>query len=177
VTGDHGLRFKMEFESVSEPVTYGDLVFNVPFLAYCPGLFPSQVRLPFPTSHVDIAPTVLDLLGIPREGRLYQGTNMLDRRLADRVVFLPSASFTGLYPADSFRWKDRVYSLHRIVDRVTVRDAHGSQFVSLGDGPDLPFSDGDVKRIVLGARAVFEETAAYFQRRSTQEPGASVSRE
>jgi len=177
VTGDHGLRFKMEFESVSEPVTYGDLVFNVPFLAYCPRLFPSQVRLPFPTSHVDIAPTVLDLLGIPREGRLYHGTDMLDRRLADRIVFLPSASFTGLYPADSFRWKDRVYSLHRIVDRVTVRDAHGSQFVSLGDGPDLPFSDGDVKRIVLDARTVFEETAAYFARRFTQEPGASVSRE
>jgi hypothetical protein len=177
VTGDHGLRVKMEFESVSAEVAYGDLVFNVPFLAYCPDLFPSQVRLPFPTSHVDIAPTLLDLLGIPHEGRLYLGTNMLDRGLADRIVFLPSASFVGLYPADGLRWKDHVYSLNRIVDRVGVQDAHASQFVSLAGRPDLPFSEADVRRIVLGARAVFDETAAYFLRRSTQEPGVSASRE
>jgi Sulfatase len=177
VTGDHGLRFKMEFESVSADMAYGDLVFNVPFLAYCPGLFPSQVRLPYPTSHIDVAPTALDLLGIPREERLYLGRNMLDRRLGDRIVFLPSASFTGLYPADSLRWKDNVYSLHRILDRVTVRPAHTSAFVSLADRPDLPFSESDVRRLVSSARTVFEDTSAYFQRRFTQASGVSVSRE
>ena len=177
VIGDHGLRFKMEFESLAAPVQYGELVFNVPFIAYAPGLFPSQVRLPFPTSHVDIAPTVLDLLGIRRQGNLYLGTNMLDQRLADRIVFLPSASFTGLYPADSFRWKDQIYSLHRIVDRVTVQNAHASASASLANRPDLPFSETDVKRIVSAAKAVFEDTAAYFRRRFTQAPGGSASRE
>ena len=177
VIGDHGLRFKMEFEGLAAPVTYGDLVFNVPFIAYAPGLFPSQVRLTFPTSHVDIAPTVLDLLGIRRQGNLYLGTNMLDRRLADRIVFLPSASFTGLYPADSFRWRDQIYSLHRIVDHVTVQNAHESAFASLADRPDLPLSEGDVRRIVRAAKAVFEDTAAYFRRRFTQAPGESASRE
>jgi hypothetical protein len=177
VVGDHGLRFKTEFDSVSEPVTYADLVFNVPFLAYCPGLFPQQVRLPFPTSHIDIAPTVLDLLGIPRDGRLYLGRNMLDRRLADRIVFLPSASFTGLYPVDGFRWKDRVYSLHRIIDRVTVRDARGSASTRAGNRSDVPISDDNVRRTVLGARSVFEDTAAYFRRQFRPAPGASAARE
>jgi len=177
VTGDHGLRFKTEFESVSEEMTYGNLVFNVPFLVYCPALFPSQVRLPFPTTHVDIAPTVLDFLGIPREGRLYLGSNMLDRRLADRIVFLPSASFTGLYPADGFRWKDRLYSLHRIVDRVTIRDAHSAEAVSLAAGPDLPLSEPEAKRIVWAAKAVFEDTAAYFRRRVSRAPGESAFRQ
>jgi hypothetical protein len=177
VTGDHGLRFKIEFDSVSARLVYGDLVFNVPFIAYCPGLFPSQVRLPFPTSHVDIAPTVLDLLGIPRDGRLYFGSDMLDRRLADRIVFLPSASFTGLYPADGFRWKDYVYSLNRIVDRVTVRDAHGADFVSLGERPNAPLAEEDVRRIVAGARSVFEDAAVYFAAKFRPAAAASVSRE
>jgi hypothetical protein len=177
VTGDHGLRFRMEFDSLSAQMRYDDLVFNVPFLAYSPALFPSQVRLPFATSHVDVAPTVLDLLGIPREAHLYLGTNMLDRRLADRIVFLPSASFIGLYPADGFRWKDRVYSLNRIVDRVTVRDAHTSEFVNLTDSPDSPLSEADVRQVLIGARAVFDDTAAYFVHRFTQAPGPSVSRE
>jgi len=177
VIGDHGLRFKMEFESLAAPVRYGDLVFNVPLIAYAPALFPSQVRLAFPTSHIDIAPTILDLLGIPRQGNLYLGTNMLDRRLADRIVFLPSASFTGLYPADSFRWRDQIYSLHRIVDQVTVQSAHESAFAGLAERPDLPFSEGDVKRIVRDAKAVFEDTAAYFRRRFTEAPGEPASRE
>jgi phosphoglycerol transferase MdoB-like AlkP superfamily enzyme len=176
VTGDHGLRFKMEFDSVSMPVTYADLVFNVPFIAYSPGIFGAQVRLPYPTSHADIAPTVLDLLGIGHDERLYLGNNMLDRRLADRIVFLPSASFAGLYPADAFRWKDQIYSLHRIVDRVAVRDAHGSPFVSRAR-PTLPLSEDETRRIMDGAREVFEDTAAYFRRRFTQKPAGSASRE
>jgi hypothetical protein len=135
------------------------------------------VRLPFPTSHIDIAPTVLDLLGIPRDGRLYLGGNMLDRRLADRIVFLPSASFTGLYPVDAFRWKDRIYSLHRIVDRVTVRDARGTASTRPGNRSDVPFSDDNVRSTVLGARSLFEDTAAYFRRQFRPAPGASSSRE
>jgi len=173
VTGDHGLRFKMEFDSVSAEMAYGDLVFLVPFLAYSPGLFPAQVRLPHATSHVDIAPTVLDLLGIPREGRFYLGANMLDRRLADRIVFLPSSSFSGLYPADSFRWNDRVYTLHRILDRVSVRDAHASESVADGDGSAQPISDVEVRTILAGARAVFDDIATYFLRRASHQPAAA----
>ena len=96
--------------------------------------------------------------------------------LADRIVFLPSASFTGLYPADSFRWKDQIYSLHRIVDHVTVQNAHESAFASLADRPDLPFSEADVKRIVRAAKAVFEDTAAYSAAGSTSAWRVSVSR-
>jgi len=177
VVGDHGLRLKMEFASVPADVTYGDLVFNVSFLAYAPGLFPRQVRLPFATSHVDIAPTVLDLLGIPRGDRLYLGSNMLDRRLADRVVFLPSASYLGLYPADGLRWKNHVYSLNRIVDRVTVRAPHSSRLANLTDHPELPLSDTDVRRVLRSSRAVFGDTAAYFLRRITQAPDVPGSRE
>jgi hypothetical protein len=88
---------------------------------------------------------------------------MLDRGLDDRIVFLPSGSFTGLYPADAFRWKDHIYSWHRIIDRVTVRGAHAAESVALADRPDLPFSDADVRRILLDARTVFDDTATYLR--------------
>ena len=105
IVGDHGLRFSVEFDSFGTPMRLGDLMFNVPLMIYSPALFPQTVRLPWVTSHVDIEPTVLDLLGVPRDGLLLHGENMLDRRLADRVTILPSGMFPPMYPVDGLHYR------------------------------------------------------------------------
>ena len=121
VTGDHGLRFALEFDSVGEPIRHGDLMFNVPLVIYAPALIQRRITLPWVTSHIDLAPTILDLLGIPRDGLLLQGENVLDSRLEERVTLLPSGMFVPMYPVDGFHYLGNVYSWAYVVDRVNVR--------------------------------------------------------
>ncbi len=66
VTGDHGLRYHAEFESVGQQVAHDDPAFVVPFVMQAPGWFDAPVRIPWSTSHVDVAPTLLELLGSHR---------------------------------------------------------------------------------------------------------------
>jgi len=117
VTGDHGLRARTESESLGEPLAFGNLSFNVPFLLYAPGLIPTPVRLPYSTSHVDIAPTLLELVGIRTDSLLLHGENMLHPRLAERTIFLMNGS---LRPVDGFRQHDSIVALNRLTDQVEV---------------------------------------------------------
>jgi len=168
VTGDHGLRFKLEFESLHEPAQYSDATFNVPFMVYAPALFPSQVRLPYSTSHVDLAPTLLDLVGVTRDGGLYHGDDMLDRRLESRVTFLPSGLYPGLHPVDGFCWRDSTYSVYSITHRVTVRVGGNPISRDFGAELEAPFSADDARRMVGAAKELFNATAAEFLRRRAQ---------
>jgi hypothetical protein len=165
VTGDHGLRFNMEFASLGEPPRYGDGMFNVPFLMYAPALFPEQVRLPFVTSHVDIAPTLLDLTGTRRDGRIYHGDNMLDRRLASRITFLSSAAFPGLYPVDGFHFKDEFYAFSKVLNRVTVRHDRGSTEQTFGDERLEGLTASRTREIIAESQQIFNDTAEIFLRR------------
>jgi hypothetical protein len=88
VTGDHGLRYGAEFASLGEPRRQADASFRVPFLLYAPGLLERTVPVPHVTSHVDLVPTVLGLLGVPADGLVLHGRGMLDPALADRTVFM-----------------------------------------------------------------------------------------
>jgi hypothetical protein len=167
VTGDHGLRFNMEFASLGEPPRYGDAMFNVPFLMYAPALFPAQVRLPFVTSHVDIAPTLLDLTGTPRDGRIHHGENMLDRRLADRITFLSSAVFPGLYPVNGFHFKDEFYSVSPVLNRASVRHNGGSAGQTIGDKHVEGLTASQTREIIAESQQIFNDTADIFLRRGT----------
>lgn len=164
IVGDHGLRFKMEFDSLGERPDYGDVTFNVPLMVYAPGLFPAAVRLPYATSHVDLTPTLLDLMGVPRHEGLYHGDNMLDRRLEDRILFLPSGAYPGLHPVDGFRWRDYVYAVYEVTDRVTVRGARQSDEHLVGQQPGSPFSESEAASIVRTGQDLFNATAGYFLR-------------
>jgi arylsulfatase A-like enzyme len=41
-----------------------EVTMRVPMLVYVPGVVPQPVAINYPTSHIDITPTLLDLLGI-----------------------------------------------------------------------------------------------------------------
>jgi hypothetical protein len=111
VAGDHGLRYAEEFDSLGRSYSHSDLSFNVPFLLYAPGLIDAPVQLSYPTSHIDISPTLLHLLGIPTDGLLHDGDYMLDERLNDRILFL---SNSRLGPLDGLHYRNMHFTNHAL---------------------------------------------------------------
>ncbi len=96
ITSDHGEAFN-EHGFYFHGQTLYNTVMNVPMIIRVPGWFPRQVE--GPVSIIDIAPTVLDLMGvtIPQE---FEGVNlsqvMLGRRpVPERPVFMELLPYTA----------------------------------------------------------------------------------
>jgi phosphoglycerol transferase MdoB-like AlkP superfamily enzyme len=120
VAGDHGLRYAEEFESLGRSYSHCDLSFNVPFLLYAPGLIDGTLQLSHPTSHIDISPTLLHLLGVSTDGMLLDGGYMLDERLNDRILFL---SNSRLGPLDGLHYRDIHFTYHALSGVAEVGDS------------------------------------------------------
>jgi arylsulfatase A-like enzyme len=162
VTGDHGLRYRAEFESLDEKPEHGDAEFNVPFMLYAPGILDHQVRLPHVTSHVDITPTLLGLVGLEGEPWMHHGTHVLDGRLAGRITFMLN---TGLSPVDGFHWNGTHYTVNGVTGRVAARpDRHAP--AAQGVDPEV-LPDEVVRSILERANRVIEATACGFLRRAS----------
>jgi arylsulfatase A-like enzyme len=168
VTGDHGFRMRTEFESVGLKAEHGDVAFNVPFLLYGPGLFEKQIRLPYVTSHVDIAPTLLALTGIQNDSWLHHGTNMLDQRLRDRATFMMN---TNLSPVSGFRWNGCHYTLNDLTGKIQVREAsHKANFHQSECGRSAAvLPDHAVRSMLQAADRQFRLTLAYFKQRTASD--------
>jgi hypothetical protein len=158
VTGDHGLRVGVEFDALNEPRDASELTYNVPLVLYAPALFSQQVRLPHVTSHIDVTPTMLYLLGIASES-FYHGANMLDRRLADRRTFFLSGMFPGLRPVDAFSWREQVFALYHVLDRVSVRRLGQRDERAIDGDQKSPPTSADVKTAIAAAKPLFKATA------------------
>ncbi|GEM_PF-2056444 len=162
VTGDHGLRTNAEFGSVGERMQLGELSFNVPLLIYAPGVIGGPVRIPFVTSHIDLAPTLLALAGIRDAPLLIEGGNMLDGTPCGRTTFLLNGT---LRPVDGFYRDGRFFAFNRFTGDVRVTP-----------GPPDPCAAGS-SRDMAGATAaanllgrasqLFDTTAAIFLRRES----------
>src|SRR5664280_390116 len=72
VTGDHGIRDKTE-DPTFVPGMIDEYSFHVPLLVYSQGAIPKRVDIPWITSHIDITPTVLDLVGIDSGRSMEEG--------------------------------------------------------------------------------------------------------
>jgi hypothetical protein len=117
VTGDHGLRYGEEYESLgAEP---GDLeaAFNVPLLIHAPGVLSTQVRVPYLSSHVDIVPTLFDLMGIDTAPMVHHGRSLLDGALAGRATFFVNR---GLVPVDAYHWSGRFFTFNQLTGHTEV---------------------------------------------------------
>ncbi|MCC6317722.1 MAG: sulfatase-like hydrolase/transferase [Gemmatimonadaceae bacterium] len=123
--GDHGLRNRAEFP-LFRGATLDDITFHVPMLISAPGVLDSTTAIPWPTSHVDIAPSVLDLLGIEAGRQMEQGSPMWTPALRDRRVFIFAQGYLGV---DGYVEADRAVMLNYML---------GS--VSESRGPKLEFS-------------------------------------
>ena len=120
VVGDHGLRYADEFESLGLRYSHSDLSFNVPFLLYAPGLIDTMLRVPYATSHIDISPTLLHLVGESTQGLLYHGGYVLDGRLESRILYL---SNSRLGPLDGLQYRNRHFTYHALSGVAALGDA------------------------------------------------------
>jgi arylsulfatase A-like enzyme len=87
ITGDHGIRFRSENSAL--PVgRIDEMSYHVPMLVSVPKVLSHEVRINWPTSHIDLEPTILDLLGIQGQRQWEQGTAIWNPQLSNRRVFL-----------------------------------------------------------------------------------------
>lgn len=127
VTADHGTRTRLE-----DPTLRGGMVndhsFHVPFLLFSIPAFATRTTVPWVTSHIDVSPSILELLGIPNDGELEQGAPLWDPRLASRVTYFLGEGYLG---ADGFHSQGRFAMLNWLSGLEYVAD-------------DMRFGDADV---------------------------------
>lgn len=113
VVGDHGARLHTDPDirvGVLNEVTY-----HVPLLIYGGAAIPQTIETGAVTSHVDLLPTLLELLGVPRPNWVYQGLSFSDQRLTHRPTFFLGEQYEG---ANGVR-EDSWYLAHNTVTGLT----------------------------------------------------------
>ena len=105
-----------------------DHSFHVPFLLFSIPAFATRTTVPWVTSHIDVSPSILELLGIPNDGELEQGAPLWDPRLASRVTYFLGEGYLG---ADGFHSQGRFAMLNWLSGLEYVAD-------------DMRFGDADV---------------------------------
>ena len=178
VTGDHGLRAKAEFASLHEQMRFGMVSFNVPFLLYAPGLFDHGVRLPYVTLHVDIAPTLLALVGIPTDSLLFHGTDMLNPHIRYRTTFMFNNSLRPVdgYYRDGWLYVYNAFTGQAHVERPADLAATPISGGLVGTNQSPENMDNRVARTLDRAAGIFDTTSAYFLQRGAQARAAAAAR-
>jgi phosphoglycerol transferase MdoB-like AlkP superfamily enzyme len=89
ITGDHGTVFNfLKSESTSaSPYLIDKNTIKVPLYLYSPNIKSKGIQYDFVASHIDILPTVLDLLGI-NSGEQFQGRSIFDPAIRKRISFV-----------------------------------------------------------------------------------------
>ena len=112
VAGDHGIRSPVEDPAFKAGAS-DSYTFQVPFLLYAPAVLHSTHVIPWVTSHIDVASSVLDLLGISRNIDDEQGGDIWDERLAQRNTYFLSNLLNGV---DGYYARGKFYSWNRVLD-------------------------------------------------------------
>jgi arylsulfatase A-like enzyme len=151
VTADHGLRTRAEYPGLRVGFL-SDVMFRVPLVIYAPNAVPVPMTLQVPTSHIDLAPTLLALLGAPDAAARMHGVPVWQRTSRDRLYVLASA-YGG---ADGFLEAGRFYMYQALSgavyasDRFAFDDAHQ---VRPGD-PLISFVVDGLERAAAGQHAL-----------------------
>lgn len=102
IYGDHGEAFQQHEGNYGHTFFLYEENVHVPLLIAAPGLIDVPRRIEKVVSLVDVAPTILDLAGIPRPGN-YQGRTMLDP--APRMALFFADYSLGLLGLRDGPWK------------------------------------------------------------------------
>jgi arylsulfatase A-like enzyme len=132
VTGDHGEAFGDPHHTWGHGFRLYDEGIRVPFMIWSPVLFPAGGRVDTVGSHVDINPTITDLLGLPPAAS-WEGRSVFARDRPPRAYFyaanddyllgLREGSFKYIYNVT--RGRDELYDLSRDPDeRTNIASRH-----------------------------------------------------
>ncbi len=84
LVGDHGEAFGQHKKNWAHAKGSWEENLQTPAILWAPGLLKPRT-ITAETSHIDLLPTVLDLLAVPYEPRLFQGESLLQQRLRRKV--------------------------------------------------------------------------------------------
>lgn len=118
VTGDHGVRSIVDDPAFPRGTT-NDYSFHVPLLLYAPGVLHSTSILHWVTSHIDLGPSVLDLLGISRDTDYEQGMPLWDARIQQRITYFIAYPY---HPDDGYYSQGRFFSWNRMLETTYQND-------------------------------------------------------
>jgi hypothetical protein len=114
VLGDHGLRALSENPDMRRG-TIDETAFHVPLLVYAPRALDHTEKISWLTSHIDLVPTILDLLGAKYNRESEQGTAIWNPALADRTTFFFAKPMFG---ADGYTSQGQFFMWHYFSDTV-----------------------------------------------------------
>jgi arylsulfatase A-like enzyme len=144
ITADHGESFG-EHHLAYHMFGLYDFLIHVPMLMTCPALLPRGRKIEEMVSHVDLLPTILELLGLEREGRNIQGTSLLPfdgRKYHDEVYAefgRPQSMVKRLeseFPGHDFSALDRGLQCIRTNDYKLIAGSDGvEEFYDLNEDP------------------------------------------
>ena len=151
LTADHGLRTRTEYPALRVGFL-SDVMFRVPLLIYAPSAMPAPMVLQAPTSHVDLAPTLLALLGSPDAAARMHGIPVWQRSGDDRLYLL-GAAYGG---ADGFLEGGRFYMHQAMSGAVYASDrfAFGDADQARPGDPIVPFVVGGLEQASEGQHAL-----------------------
>lgn len=86
VTGDHGECFGDPHPTWGHGFRLWDEGIRVPLMLWNPRLFPKGIRKATVGGHVDVSPTILDILAVPPPAR-WEGTSLFEKRRPARAYF------------------------------------------------------------------------------------------
>ena len=155
VVGDHGLRTRDEDPDL--PVgTLDDISFHVPMLIYAPQVLTASVTIPWLTSHIDISPTLLDLIGIDRPREWEQGSPIWDPALRTRRTFLFARH---LYSADGYHAIDRFVMQNNFYNLVYGNDhlSFGPESRIASTSPEYRTAVESIRQMVILQRCWVEQ--------------------
>ncbi len=110
ITGDHGIRTRREDPNFIGGTT-DEYSYHVPLRVFAPKALDHPLRIPWLTSHIDVSPTVLDLLGIETGRDFEQGSPIWDPELSYRTTFLFGMQTFG---ADGYHSGERFFMWNRM---------------------------------------------------------------
>jgi phosphoglycerol transferase MdoB-like AlkP superfamily enzyme len=114
IFGDHGPRTIEENPDLRRG-TIDEVAFHVPLLIYAPRAVDRSEEIPWLTSHIDLVPTVLDLLGEKGARESEQGSPIWTPALAERTTFFFARPMFG---ADGYTADGRFLMWHYFSDAV-----------------------------------------------------------
>ncbi len=165
VTGDHGVRTRAEDPGLDLRVLARES-FHVPLLVHYPPAIPRERRISSITSHVDIPPTVLSLMGLRDPGWLHQGLPITDPRIEGRVTFFLGGHYLG---SNGLHHRGRFFMVNEVAGLryLAPRFAFGPETLVPPGGSRAKEADE-----LLGRLRAFREIelawASYFRAASTQ---------
>jgi hypothetical protein len=174
VLGDHGRRSLSENPNLRRG-TIDETTFHVPLLIYAPRALDHTEWIPWITSHIDVAPTVLDLLGAKGARDSEQGSAIWNPALVDRTTFFFAQLMFG---ADGYVSHGKFYMWHYYSDSVY---ANSQAFFDTGNiiPPQSPIArdvTSNIVKIIMIEKAWHTRFAQPDSSTQAQANAASVLR-